>query len=1123
MLRHFRSHFWGATSLAWLLLLAACQPKKAPAALPNPHALFQLVPPTQSHLTFRNDLVEDELTNVLVYEYTYNGGGVALGDVNGDGLDDIYFTANKGNNKLYLNRGRLRFEDVTAAAGVGLPEGWKTGVTMVDLNADGRLDMYVCRSGDRPGHQRQNQLFINQGADVHGVPRFQELAETCGLADSAFSTQAVFFDYDHDHDLDMLLLNHSPRRFENLDDSYIKQLLATPDALTGLKLYQNEGSRAGDLPHFREVATAAGLLNTRLSFGLAASVADFNHDGWPDIYLSSDYLAPDYLYINNQNGTFTDRLGEQMGHTSLSSMGNDAADVNNDGYPDLVTLDMLPEDNRRQKLLFASDNFELFRVREQTGLHAQYMRNMLHLNNANGTFSEIGQLAGISNTDWSWAPLLADYDNDGWKDLFVTNGFLHDYTNLDFLKYMGDFLHDRQGDVQRKTLLELVRKMPSSNVVGYAFRNQGGAAFTNVSAAWGITTPANGNGAAYADLDNDGDLDLVVNAINGPAFLYENRASKLLKNRSLTVRLEGSGQNRLGIGARITLYRAGASQVQEQLVSRGYQSSVSPVLHFGLGPGDPPDSVRVEWPGGRQQLVAPVPAAKGPLVLREAAATPAHPTRGALLAGPPVFAAIASPLQATAPENNVNDFKRQPLLVNSLSYSGPCLAQADVNGDGRPDVFLGGATGYPGRLFAQQANGKFAELYEPALAADYLPEDTAAIFFDADGDGDQDLYVGSGGYDNFLPSDALLQDRLYLNDGQGNFGRSPASLPFMPTSTGCVRAADLNGDGAPDLFVGGRVVPGRYPEPPTSYLLLNDGHGRFTNQTARWAPALRQLGMVTDAAWLDIDGDHRPDLVTVGEWLPIQVWHNEGDHLAERTAAYLPAHLTGWWNTLLVTDLNGDHRPDLVVGNMGLNTQCRASPREPAELYYKDFDDNGAVDPILCLYTQGKSYPSVSRDELLDQLSMTRGRFPDYKSYADVELTGIFSPQELQGAHVLRANCLQTVCLLSTPQARYQLAPLPLVAQYTPVYALAAGDYDADGHPDLLLGGNIGHSRVRFGNADAGFGLLLRGDGRGGFAAVPPAEAGLHIRGDVRSFAQVGQVLLVGRSNQSVQAYKLRQ
>jgi hypothetical protein len=1070
--------------------------------------LFTLLSPSQTHVDFINSLTEGLNTNVLIYEYFYNGGGVAVGDVNGDGLQDLYFTGNMTDNKLYLNKGKMQFEDITNEAGIaGRPGPWKTGVTMVDINGDGKLDFYVSYSGKLRGEKRVKQLFVNEGNDANGLPHFSDQAAQYGLADTSYSTQATFFDYDRDGDLDVLLLNHSITKRSILDEATIKKLLPENDHASGFKFLRN------DKGHFNEVSSQSGIKSTVLSHGLGVAIADVNQDGWPDIYISNDYLEPDYLYINNKNGTFTDNLQTSVGHTSFFSMGDDISDINNDGLPDIFTLDMLPESNHRQKLLFAPDNYEKIEVNIRSGFYYQYMSNMLQINNGNGTFSEAGQLAGISNTDWSWAPLFADYDNDGWKDLYVTNGYLRDYTNMDFMKYMGDFLQNRS--VMRKDLLDLVYKIPSSEVVNYIFKNNGNLTFTNTNKEWGINIPSNSNGAVYADLDNDGDLDLVVNNINQPAFIYQNEANTQITNHFLEIKLEGAGLNSQGLGAKITLYVKDKKQYLEQMPTRGFQSSVSPVLHFGLGEDKSIDSLLIVWQSGKQQLLKNINGDQL-LTLQEKNANSIYHLAKTVS---PLFEEIKPPFEYTHQTNTINDFKRQPLLINPLSFAGPCLVKGDVNGDGLDDIYAGGGSGQAGSIYMQLKSGKFIHKAEPVFESDKLSEDADAVFFDANGDGFNDLYVVSGGYHNYLPNDSLLQDRLYLNDGKSNFTKSVSAIPQMHVSKSCVRVADINADGHPDLFIGGRVIPGRYPEAPESYLLINDGKGHFTDQVTTIAPALQRGGMVTDALWMDMNGDNKKDLIVVGEWMPVSVYINTNGKLENKTRNYFDKDYSGWWNKLCTGDFNHDGKQDLVIGNLGLNTQCKASDKQPAEMYYKDFDDNGSVDPILCFYIKDTSYPYVTRDELLDQMSNMRTHFTDYKSYADATMKDVFTAEELKDAGHLQANCLRTAYFESGKDGKFHEKALPLQAQFSPVYTITTTDYDKDGKDDLLLCGNITHARLRFGKYDANYGVLLKNDGKGNFSYINQQQSGFHLTGDVRSVINISNTLLFGINQSGIKAY----
>jgi hypothetical protein len=1068
--------------------------------------LFSLLSEKETGIGFNNNISESEALNILSYEYFYNGGGVAVGDINNDGLPDLLFTGNMRPNKLYLNLGGFKFKDITDQASPALggrKDSWKTGVTMADVNGDGLLDIYVCYSGKKTDDVRRNQLFINQGGT-----KFLEEASRYGLDDPGYSTQAAFFDYDNDGDLDMFLLNHNIKKIDNMEFARYKGEI---DALAGNKLFKNENG------HFVDVSKAAGIVQSPLTFGLGIAVADINKDGWQDIYVTNDYNEPDYLYLNNHNGTFSDHSQQMLRHHSQFSMGVDIADFNNDTQPDIFTLDMLPADNHRQKSLQLQENYEVFELQQQQGLYPQYMRNMLHLNNGDGTFSEIAQLAGVSKTDWSWCPLIADFDNDGYKDIYISNGYLRDYTNKDFLRYWGDYKIKRAMAKEPFLLMDLVTAMPATAVPDYIFRNEHNLTFSNKQTEWGLNQTNMSNGAIYADLDNDGDLDLVVNTINQPASLYRNHSTDVHHTAYLAVKLKGAEKNTQAVGAKVYVYTPSQAQYQEVNPNRGYLSCVSTTLNFGLGTNQRADSVRIIWPNQTTQLLTNVKANQLLLLTGQ----PKDKPVAQAAAAPKKMFRSAAPLFDFKPEEvTLNDFKRQVLMLFMYSKTAPVLVKADVNKDGRDDLFVSGAKDEVGKLYLQQPGGKFVEA--PLGRSTSRPAGTvaAATFFDATGDGYPDLYVAKGGYALYEAGQDELQDELYINDGKGHLTLAAAGLPVLNAgSKSCVRAADADNDGDLDLFVGGRVIPGRYPLAPPSYLLLNNGRGTFAAAEVPFAHA----GMVTDAQWVDLNKDGRKDLVMCGEMMPLTVWANTPQGFKDQTTAYFGTPQTGLWFSLHVADVNADGQPDIVAGNIGLNSPLRATAQEPAALYYADFDNNGSIDPFFNFYVDGKSYPFVSRDELNDLIYPMRRRFTSYKAYADATMTDIFPGEELGKASKLEATELRTTLYINN-KGKFTAAELPVEAQFSVVSQIMSGDYNHDGHPDLLLLGNHTDNRLKMGSIDANYGCLLQGDGRGRFRYVPQLAAGICVVGDVKSVSEImvnrQPYLVVGVSNGPVQFYQ---
>ncbi len=1098
------------------LVFFACKTDESADVDTSEVQVFELTDSSKTQVLFRNNIVEGLNTNVLMYEYFYNGGGVATGDLNGDGKIDLYFTSNMENNHLYLNQGGMVFKEVAEEAGVtGRPGPWKTGVSMVDINGDQKLDIYLCYSGNLPPEKKRNQLFINQGNNAQGIPTFSEEAAAYNLDSPANSTQAVFFDYDRDQDLDMILVNHNPKSLPVLDESSTADLLRREDENSGIQFFENPGSGK----KFINKTRALGLQSSALSYGLAVGISDINLDGWPDFYVSNDYTIPDYLYINQGGKGFKNKIESSMGHFSHFSMGNDIADVNNDLMPDVFTLDMLPEDNLRQKLLMSPDNYEKFNFNVRVGFGRQYMRNMLQMNQGRESgsnhvnFSEQGQMAGISNTDWSWSALFADYDNDGWKDLYVTNGYLRDYTNLDFLKYMGDYVQNNQSSIQRENVLELVQKMPASNVHNYMFKNQPGDAFKPVARQWGLDRASNSNGAAYADLDQDGDLEIIVNNINQAAFIYENKSVQLKKETHfLDLEFVGSGANTLGLGAKVWVFQQGKSQFFEQNLYRGFQSSVSPIMHIGLGKNAVIDSIRVVWNSGKMEVLTQVAHDKRLLVKETNAKstwTYAEKLSTIFAKNKPLFATNFT-------TSDLNDFKRQTQLVHPMSFFGPKMISGDVDQNGLSDIFVGASSGNTSYLYKQVKEGSYVAI---PLTLPQGIEVGDAEFLDVDGDKDIDLYVAAGGYGNFEAADALMQDHLFLNDGQGKFSES--SLPALVGSKSCIQQVDLNGDRLPDLFIGGRVIPGQYPNVPSSFVLQNAGQGKFIDVSSKF-PGLQHIGMVSDAASADLNLDGRAELIIVGEFMPVHIFSIQASQASDVTASYFTKSPHGFWNKILVADLNQDGKPEVLLGNVGTNTPWRASEKEPLELYGKDIDGNGSVDPILTNYVQGKKVPFMTRDELLDQISLMRTRFTDYQSFAESEFKDVFTEDELKDAPIFQVNQLKTTLFSLGKSGKFENITLPHEVQQSPVFTMNVLDFNGDGKQDLLLCGNMVQSKLRIGRMDANYGLLLQGNGQLAFRTVPQKRTGLWLKGDVRSVLFDGKSWLFGINQVGIQSYKIQ-
>ena len=1103
-----------------LLIITGCEKKEAR----NQNTLFVLLPADSSGIDFYNRITPDDTTNILTYEYLYNGGGVGIGDFNNDGLQDIFFVGSQVPSRLYINKGKpdpgqagFHFQDITENSGIRLNGNWAFGVCVVDINQDGLQDIYVSMGGHSNKNSYPNKLFIHQGLDNLGNPHFKELASEYGLADSSESIQAVFFDYDRDGDLDMYQVTGGG--FEKSPNNP-SPIVKDGSARNTDRLYRNDFDKESVHPFFTDISKQAGILEE--GFGLGISIVDINEDGWLDLYVTNDYLTNDLLYVNNQDGTFSEKISDYFKHTSHFAMGNDVGDINNDGLMDMVTMDMLPEDHFRRKLMFGASPYNKFYYAVSHGYTHQYMRNTLQLNNGNGSFSEIGQMAGIYKTDWSWAPLFADFDNDEYQDLFITNGFGKDVTDLDFVKFRSSMTSDiRNEKMRRKILLDSLAKRPGIKLPNYAYRNNGNLSFTKVTNEWGFDIPTYSNGVAYADFDNDGDLDLVVSNIDDVAYVYRNklRENNPLSSNYLRIKLIGTDQNKSGIGSKVIIKYNGRLQSKLKSVVRGFQSTVEDDLHFGLGKVMLIDTLSIRWPDGKISVQTNVKTNQ--LVRADYKTSISVPARKIMTST--IFEACDSELiPYQHKENNFIDFNHDPLLPHKLSQEGPGIAVGDVNNDGLEDLFIGGALLRSGKIFLQRSNGTFEGR---ALSnGNKESEDLGCLFFDADQDNDLDLYVVSGG-NEYIPDHRHYQDRLYFNDGKGNFTINEAALPKTTASGSCVVASDYDHDGDFDLFVGGRVLPGSYPKAPRSYLLSNNGKGKFEDVTQRISPELERPGMVTSALWTDFDNDGWMDLMVTGEYMPISFFRNDkGKRLIRNLDAGLK-NSEGWWNSLTAGDFDNDGDMDYIAGNFGLNTHYRTSSTEPINVTYKDFDNNGALEAITSYYEEGVNYPTHSMDLLTSQLPLLKRKILYHRTYASTSTSRLLEIAGKEGTEVLYCKTLQSSYIENSGNGKFQVKPLPAPIQIAPVYGVLAEDVNLDGNLDFIAVGNSYAPEVVAGRCDAFIGLVMLGDGKGNFKPMPLSNSGFFVNGDAKSIAQLNAangilLTVVTQNNDSVKVFR---